>query len=56
MSNAKNLLKAKKIFDSNKNSPDYFNWKSNTTGNVGKIVKKELNKRNKKSKKPQTQP
>lgn len=54
MSNAKNILTAKKIFDSNKNSPDYFNWKGNTTGNVGKIVKKELNKRNKKSKKPKT--
>lgn len=54
MSNAKNILKAKKIFDGKKNSPDYFNWKGNTTGNVGKIVKKELNKRNKQSKKPKT--
>ena len=54
MSNAKNVIKAKKIFDGKKNSPDYFNWKGNTTGNIGKIVKKELTKRVKQSKKPKT--
>lgn len=54
MSNAKNMIRAKKIFDGKKNSPDYFNWKGNTTGNIGKIVKKELTKRVKQGKKPKT--